>query len=129
VPFSPAIGAALGAPVAFPVVGALSPAFLPLLALNGLLGVADAFREPASMALFADEGADSDSSGVASSFGIREIVWRPGSVGAPILGGLLMAGPGMAWVFFVGGAAAVSAAVTFVGLLTRTFGRQALTSW
>jgi MFS family permease len=129
VPFSPAFGAAVGAPTAFPVVGDLSPAFLPLLALNGLLGVVDAFREPASMALFADEGADSDASGVASSFGIRELVWRPGSVGAPILGGLLMAGPGMAWVFYVGGAAAVSGAVTFVLLLTRTFGRQALTTW
>jgi hypothetical protein len=40
-----------------------------------------------------------------------------------------MAGPGMAWVFYVGGAAAVSGAVTFVLLLTRTFGRQALTTW
>nr|WP_239639468.1 hypothetical protein [Halobiforma nitratireducens] len=37
-------------------VAALGPGFLPLLALSGLLGVADAFREPASMALFADEG-------------------------------------------------------------------------
>jgi MFS family permease len=129
VPLSPAIGAAVGTPTAFPVVGDLSAAFFPLLALNGLLGVVDAFREPASMALFADEGADSDASGVASSFGIRELVWRPGSVGAPILGGLLMAGPGMAWVFYVGGAAAVSGAVTFVLLLTRTFGRQALTTW
>ena len=129
VPLSPAVGAALSLPSAFPMLGALSPAFLPLITLNGLLGVADAFREPASMALFADEGAGSESSGVASSFGIREIVWRPGSVGAPLLGGLLMAGPGMVWVFYVGGVAAVSGAVTFVVLLTRSFGRQALTSW
>jgi MFS family permease len=129
VPFSPAVGTALSLPTTFPVLGELSPAFLPLLALSGLLGVTDAFREPASMALFADEGADSDSSGVASSFGIRELVWRPGSVAAPVLGGLLMAGPGMAWVFYVGGAAAVSGALTFVCLLTLSFGRRALTSW
>ncbi|WP_255198766.1 hypothetical protein [Halorarius litoreus] len=48
----------------------LTPASLPLVACNALLGVADAFREPASMALFADEGG-----GVAASFDIREFVW------------------------------------------------------
>jgi MFS family permease len=129
VPTAPLVGEALSLPATFPVVGTLSSAFLPLLLLNGLLGVADAFREPASMALFADEGADSDSSGVASSFGIRELVWRPGSVLAPVLGGLLMAGPGMAWVFLAGGAAAVSGALTFAALLVRTHGRGAFTSW
>jgi len=70
------------------VVGTLSAAFLPLLTCNALLGVADSLREPASMALFADEGTEDGS--VASSFGIRELVWRPGSVLAPMLGGALM---------------------------------------
>lgn len=51
--------------------------------LNGLLGVADTFREPASMALFADEG---KGEGITSSFGVRSLVWKPGSVLAPLGG-------------------------------------------
>ncbi|WP_132061462.1 MFS transporter [Halorussus amylolyticus] len=126
VPFSPEIGRVVGAPATFPVVGALSAAFLPLLACNALLGVADSLREPASMALFADEG--TEEGGVASSFGIRELVWRPGSVVAPMLGGVLM-GVGMEWVFFVGAAAAFTGVFTFLGILLRTHGRAALTHW
>ncbi|MFB6072906.1 MAG: MFS transporter [Halobacterium sp.] len=127
VPFTPAVGRALGLPASLPVLGPLSPAFLPLVAANGLLGVADAFREPASMALFADEGSDGD--GVASSFGVRELVWRPGSVLAPLLGGALMGTLGMASVFFVGGAAALSGVATFLGVLVRDHGAAALTEW
>jgi MFS family permease len=127
VPFSPAVGATFDLPTSFPVVGALSQAFLPLLVLNGLLGVADSFREPASMALFADEG--TDDGGVASSFGIRELVWRPGSVVAPLLGGTLMTDVGMAWVFYVGGGVAVLGGVTFLAVLWRYHGPRALVEW
>ena len=127
VPFSPAIGTALGLPTALPFLGPLTPAFLPLVGLSGLLGVADSFREPASMALFADEG--TDDGGVASSFGIRELVWRPGSVVAPLLGGYLMTEVGMEWVFYVGGAAAVTGVVTFLGVLSYFHGPTALTEW
>ncbi len=127
VPFSPALGAWLGAPAAFPFLGPLSPAFLPLIALSGLLGVADSLREPASMALFADEG--SEGGGVASSFGIRELVWRPGSVLAPIAAGLLWASFGIEWVFYLGGVAAISGVLTFAGILYATHGSQALSSW
>lgn len=67
VPFSPQVGVALGLPATFPVVGPLSAAFLPLVALNGLLGVADAFREPA--ALFAEEGTRDGGSHRASESG------------------------------------------------------------
>ncbi|WP_135851549.1 MFS transporter [Halorussus salinus] len=126
VPFTPAIGSALGLPATFPVFGNLSVAFLPLLACNALLGVADSIREPASMALFADEGTDDGS--VASSFGIRELVWRPGSVLAPMLGGALMA-TNIDWVFFVGAAAAFSGIFTFLGVLSRNYGARALTEW
>ena len=126
-PFTPAVGAALGAPTLFPVLGSLSPAFVPLLVVNGLLGVADSFREPASMALFADEG--SDGAGVASSFGVRELVWRPGSVLAPMLGGALMSQFGMEWAFYVGGAFALTGVATFLGVLTHSHGRDALTEW
>ncbi|WP_276300505.1 MFS transporter [Halorussus lipolyticus] len=126
VPFTPAIGTALNLPATFPLLGTLSAAFLPLLVCNGLLGVADSIREPASMALFADEGTDDGS--VASSFGIRELVWRPGSVLAPMLGGALMATQ-IDWVFFVGGAAALSAVLTFFGVLSHNYGAQALTEW
>ncbi|QCJ48437.1 MULTISPECIES: MFS transporter [Haloprofundus] len=129
VPFSPAIGAALGAPTDLPFLGSLTPAFLPLAALSGLLGVADSFREPASMALFADEG--SGGKGVASSFGIRELVWRPGSVVGPLLGGWLMAEVGMEWVFYVGGASAITGVVTMLGVLVyhNGTGVRALTEW
>jgi MFS family permease len=127
VPFSPAVGAMFDLPATFPVVGDLSRAFLPLLALNGLLGVADSFREPASMALFADEG--TDDGGVASSFGIRELVWRPGSVVAPLLGGTLMTDVGMQWVFYVGGGFAVLGGVTFLAVLWRYHGARALVEW
>lgn len=127
VPFSPAIGTALGLPSTLPFLGPLSPAFVPLVTLSGLLGVADSFREPASMALFADEG--TDDGGVASSFGIRELVWRPGSVAAPLLGGYLMTEVGMAWVFYVGGASAITGVVTFLGVLSYFHGPTALTEW
>ncbi len=126
VPFTPEIGAAFGLPGTVPLVGDLSPAFVPLVACNALLGVADSVREPASMALFADEGTDDGS--VASSFGIRELVWRPGSVAAPMLGGVLM-DVGMQWVFFVGAAAAFSGVLTFLGVLSRNYGVDALTQW
>ena len=127
VPFSPAIGAFLSVPAAVPLLGELGPAFLPLVALNGLLGAADSLREPASMALFADEG--SDNGGIASSFGVRELVWRPGSIVAPMIGGVLMTGAGMAWVFYVGAAAAFGGITAFVGILAHDHGRQALSKW
>ncbi|MFC7070326.1 MFS transporter [Halobaculum lipolyticum] len=127
VPFTPRIGAALGLPSSFPVVGAVSAAFVPLVLLNCGLGIADSFREPASMALFADEGSDGD--GVASSFGIRELVWRPGSVVAPVVGGWLMANVGMDSVFYLGGGFAVLGAVTFLGVLWRFHGANALGEW
>lgn len=127
VPFAPTIGNLLNLPATYPYLGPLSAAFLPLVALNGLLGVADSIREPASMALFADEGTDDGS--VASSFGIRELVWRPGSVVAPMIGGLLMDTAGMQWVFFVGAFAAFSGIFTFLGVLSRTHGAEALTQW
>jgi len=77
-------------------------------------------------ALFADEGAGS---GIASSFGVRNLVWRPGSVLAPLLGGVLMDGLGMEWVFVVVGATALSGVVTFLGILSYDYGTRALTEW
>lgn len=71
-------------PVQLTLFGNVSLAFLPLVGLSGLLGIADSFREPASMTLFADEGTDDGD--VASSFGIRELIWQSGSVIAPLLG-------------------------------------------
>jgi MFS family permease len=127
VPSTPLIGTWLSAPSTFPIVGTVSAAFLPLIAVNGLLGIADSFREPASMALFADEGADGE--GVASSFGIRELVWRPGSVVAPVFGGWLMGTAGIDAVFYLGGGAAILAALTFLVVLVRQFGRDALVEW
>ncbi|WP_207890203.1 MFS transporter [Natrarchaeobius chitinivorans] len=127
VPFTPAIGAALDLPAEIVLFGQVSPAFLPLVALSGLLGVADSFREPASMALFADEG--TEDGGVASSFGIRELIWRPGSVVAPLLGGWLMYEVSMASVFYVGGAFALTGVTAFLLILVHTHGRQALFEW
>ncbi|WP_096393446.1 MFS transporter [Halorubrum trapanicum] len=127
IPFSAAIGTALGAGVTLPILGELPPAYLPLVALSGLLGVADSFREPASMALFADEGTDDGS--VASSFGIRELVWRPGSVAGPLIAGWLMVEVSMGSVFYVGGAFAITGVIAFLGVLASDHGRAALTAW
>ncbi|WP_440990761.1 MFS transporter [Haloarchaeobius baliensis] len=127
VPFSPFLGDWLGLPGSYPVVGTLSAAFPVVVGLNMLLGVADSFREPASMALFADEG--SDGKGVASSFGVRELVWRPGSVLAPMLGGFLMTGPGMHWVFLTGGGFALTGVVAFLGATWYTEGYGAMTDF
>jgi len=127
VPFTPAVGAALDLPATLPFFGSLSAAFLPLVALNGLLGVADAIREPASMALFADEG--TSGGGVASSFGVRELVWRPGSVLAPLAGGWLTTNVGMAWVFYLGAGAAFTGVAAFAGVLTYRHGWAGLAEW
>ncbi len=127
IPLSPTIGAAVGAGVTLPVLGEVPPAYLPLVVCSGLLGVADSFREPASMALFADEG--TDQGGVASSFGIRELVWRPGSVLGPLIAGWLMVEVSMASVFYVGGTFALTGALTFLAILVAGHGRRALTAW
>ncbi|RLM70721.1 MFS transporter [Halorubrum sp. Atlit-8R] len=127
IPFSAAVGSALGAGVTLPVLGELPQAYLPLVAFSGLLGVADSFREPASMALFADEG--TDDGGVASSFGIRELVWRPGSVAGPLIAGWLMVEVSMGSVFYVGGAFAITGVLAFLGILAADHGRAALTAW
>ena len=79
------------------------------------------------MALFADEG--TEDGGVASSFGIRELVWRPGSVAAPLLGGWLMYELSMASVFYVGGAFALTGVATFLVVLVWLHGAGALTEW
>ncbi|SFR85228.1 Major Facilitator Superfamily protein [Halomicrobium zhouii] len=126
VPFTPAIGTALGLPAVFPFFGDLSTAFIPLLVVTGLLGVADSIREPASMALFADEGTGS---GVAASFGVRDLVWRPGSILAPLAGGWLMTNAGMEWVFYLGAAAAFTGVFAFLGILSYDHGRAGLTKW
>ena len=127
IPFSGAVGTALGTGVAVPILGELPAAYLPLVALSGLLGVADSFREPASMALFADEG--TDDGGVASSFGIRELVWRPGSVAGPLIAGWLMVEVSMGSVFYVGGAFAITGVLAFLAILVSDHGRAALTAW
>jgi len=127
IPLAPGIGEALGAGATVPVLGELPAAYLPLVALSGLLGVADSFREPASMALFADEG--TDDGGVAASFGIRELVWRPGSVFGPLIAGWLMVEVSMASVFYVGGAFALTGIGLFGAILVATHGRRALTAW
>lgn len=125
-PFTPALGDHLGLAVTLPLVGTL-PGALPLIVLlNAMLGVADSVREPASMALYADEG---EGSGIASSIGIRSIVWRPGSLAAPIAGGWLMTTVSMDVVFFLGGAAALSGALTLFGVLSYDHGRPTLAKW
>lgn len=126
-PFAEPIGGGLGfSQFSVPLLGTLPFALLVVMGLNGLLGFADSSREPASMALFADEG---KGNGIASSFGIRSLVWRPGALIAPMVGGWLMTTVGIEWVFFLAGAAAVSGALTFLGTLMCTHGRKALTQW
>ncbi len=127
IPLSPAIGSALGTAVTLPVLGAVPAAYLPLVAFSGLLGVADSFREPASMALFADAG--TEEGGVASSFGIRELLWRPGSIAGPLVAGWLMVEVSMAAVFYVGGAFAITGVLGFLAILLYDHGRHALTTW
>jgi hypothetical protein len=67
--------------------------------------------------------------GVASSFGIRELVWRPGSVIAPVAAGWLMGNVGLNAVFYVGGGFALLGALTFLGVLRRFHGPGALAEW
>jgi predicted MFS family arabinose efflux permease len=112
--------------LSLPVLGTVPSVFFVLLGLNGLLGVADSIREPASMALFADEGEDS---GITSSFGIRGIVWRPGALLAPLLGGYLMDSVGMDWVFFVAAATAFTGVLTFLGIISTRHGLGELSEW
>lgn len=126
IPTSSWIGGATGSAISLPLLGAVPAAYFPLVGFAGLLGIADAFREPASMALFADEGTGE---GVASSFGIRELIWRPGSVAGPLLGGWLMTEVGMYWVFYVGGAFALTGAMSFLAILVWDHGVDGLRAW
>ena len=126
VPFTPAIGATLGLPASLPLLGDLSAGFLPLVALNALLGVADSIREPASMALFADEGVGN---GITASFGVRDLVWRPGSILAPLLGGLLTTYVGIEWVFYAGALAAFMGVAAFTAVLTYDNGARGVLAW
>nr|WP_245944510.1 MFS transporter [Haloplanus salinus] len=123
-PFAPSFDGLLTLSV--PMAGEITSAVVVALVLNGLLGIADAFREPASMALFADEG---KGEGITSSFGIRSLVWKPGSVLAPLAGGWVMGQFGIQWVFFVGGLAALSGVATFLGILSWNHGSRALHRW
>lgn len=123
-PFAPIFDGLLS--ISVPMAGEVTGAVLVVFLLNGLLGVADAFREPASMALFADEG---KGKGITSSFGVRSLVWKPGSVLAPLAGGWLMGQFGIEWVFFAGGVAALSGVVTFFGVLSWNHGSRALHQW
>ncbi len=70
--------------------------FLTLLLVNGFLGLSDSLREPASMALFADEG---QGSGITSAFSVRSVIWRPGMILAPMIGGAVMNFMGINYVF------------------------------
>ncbi|SEO47638.1 Predicted arabinose efflux permease, MFS family [Halorientalis persicus] len=126
IPLAPAFGTRLGFSAAVPILGTVPAVFFVVVGLNGLLGVADAVREPASMALFADEGKDN---GIASSFGIRGLVWRPGALLAPLLGGYLMDTAGMAWVFVVGGVTALTGVLTFAGIVAMRYGPRELLRW
>lgn len=72
--------------------------FWGLLFINGFMGVADSFREPASMALFADEGRES---GIASSISLRSLIWQPGAILAPLLAGGIMDWQGFGYVFWL----------------------------
>lgn len=125
-PFAPRLGHAIG-PLTLPGFEAVSATLLIVIALNGLLGVADAFREPASMALFADEG--TDQGGVASSFGIRDLVWKPGSIIAPMIGGVVMTAVSIEAVFYIAGFFALSGVGMLLGILSYTHGRRGLTRW
>lgn len=125
VPFAPTVGSVAG--ISGLENWSISLALVIVIILNGLLGVTDAFREPASMALFTDEGVDQG--GVASSLGIRNILWRPGNIIAPLIGGVVMTQIGMSWVFFIAGFFAISGALTFVSVLIHTHGKNALRSW
>lgn len=60
------------------------------------------------MALFADEGRGS---GIASSFSVRNIIWQPGAILAPMIGGGLMEWFGFGHVFWL------ASAFTVVGLV------------
>lgn len=99
--------------------------FLALVVLSGLLGLTDALRIPAEMALFADEGKDL---GIASTFSVRAILFRPGAALAPIIGGALLALSGMQAVFFTAIVFAVLATAALLGgylLRGRAAGRTA----
>ncbi len=127
VPLTPRIGELIGLTYTYPYLGELPGMFLVLIGLNALLGVADSFREPASMALFADVG--NAEGGITSSFGIRNLVWQPGSIVGPLIAGWIMVEVGMEWVFYLAGGLAISGAITFLGILVYTHGRGGLSQW
>jgi MFS family permease len=126
VPLAPVVGERIAFSLTLPLLGTVPTAFFVVVGLNGLLGFADSLREPASMALFADEGKDN---GITSSFGIRGLVWRPGALAAPLVGGYLMDTAGMPWVFVLGGVTALTGVATFVGIVSKRHGIRGLAQW
>jgi len=127
IPFVYYIDISFSSSINYPFVGELSVALLLLVILNGILGVVDSLREPASMGLFADVG--NKQGGVASSFGIRNLVWQPGNIIAPLIGGVVMTQFGIEWVFYLAGAFAISGSLSFIYILYHNNGLRALFKW
>jgi len=126
-PSAPEIGSVIGLFGTYPVVGTVSTTLVVIVALQSLVGIADAFREPASMALFADEGVNQG--GITSSFGIRSLVWRPGNLIAPMIGGIVMTQFGIEWVFYIASFFSLSGTLTFLGVLIYTHGQNPFDAW
>lgn len=127
IPFAPALGAGIGLPVTYPYLESVTVPLLIVIGLSGLLGVAEAIREPPSMALFGDIG--SEEGGVTSSFGLRDLIWKPGSIIAPMIGGVVMVQFGIEWVFYIGSAFTLTGTFIFAAILFYDHGLNALTEW
>jgi MFS family permease len=86
----------------------------------GLAGIGDSIRLPASMALFVEEGAQSQSA--ASSMSLRSISWKVGEVSGPLLAGLLSDAVSPEAAFWLSSVAIVASVGAFLLLRRRQTG-------
>ncbi|MDY6818013.1 MAG: MFS transporter [Halobacteriales archaeon] len=99
----------------------ISGAFVSLFFAYSILGVADSFRLPASMALYVEEGERYDA--VASSMSLRSIAWKLGQITGPLAVGAIKDAVSIAYGFWTAGGVVVISAGIFMVLYTR--GQQA----
>jgi MFS family permease len=104
----------------FGTTATITPPMAVLFLAFGLAGLGDSIRLPASMALFVEEGARSESA--ASSMSLRSMSWKSGELLGPLLAGVLTDAVSPEAAFWLSSSAILASVVAFVLMRRRQTG-------